>query len=533
MQKRESLERCIAVGSGKGGVGKSTTAINLSLMYARQQKNTAIVDLDPLSNITTILDIDEHNNYDIPAIDAHSLAFEDIVLHYSDTCDILFPTKKAVDGNAQILSHLIFRKFAHCMQKMYDYIILDLPAGLANEYLSEFMPYIKLLLVVLQPEPTSHLTSGAYVKAALEINKSLEVFFWHNKYSPIKTRHFLDDKIITNYNNYVEKEYRINEKQKKQCKNIAFIPPESTLDMLNSVQRPEEYAWHNMNSTLKYLNEICVLTFLRIPKVSPQLQEFIYYFFHTLSHIANPDEIRTHLINECESATRLTLLPKSAQQQIRKIDNNAFAPLLSCPLYQYIRIALQKFETLDNNNSVGIDTVRVYEIFRQSVIQVLQEIDKQIYSLSPRFRRMEALLALHLVLCAIGKNKKTSDLIYQHIPMRIKDGVRIRNRRSQIQHLVFKNDQLHKRHLLLLKQIYPIVMHILDRYKSSLNLKYIILASRTGGDDRLFYIRMISQSLHEIMHSGLGVAIGIKTSNAYWNTKKASEYLEAALKGHE
>jgi cellulose biosynthesis protein BcsQ len=49
--------KILAVGSGKGGVGKSTTALNLALLSARAGMRTALIDMDPLSNLATILDL--------------------------------------------------------------------------------------------------------------------------------------------------------------------------------------------------------------------------------------------------------------------------------------------------------------------------------------------------------------------------------------------------------------------------------------------------------------------------------------------
>ncbi len=49
----------IAVSSGKGGVGKTITACNLAIYYARKGLRVGLVDLDPLSDVASLLDIYE------------------------------------------------------------------------------------------------------------------------------------------------------------------------------------------------------------------------------------------------------------------------------------------------------------------------------------------------------------------------------------------------------------------------------------------------------------------------------------------
>jgi Mrp family chromosome partitioning ATPase len=51
--------RSVAIVSGKGGVGKTITAVNLALYYCQRGLRVALVDLDPLSDVASLLDLAE------------------------------------------------------------------------------------------------------------------------------------------------------------------------------------------------------------------------------------------------------------------------------------------------------------------------------------------------------------------------------------------------------------------------------------------------------------------------------------------
>ncbi len=119
--------KIITVSSVKGGVGKTTTVLNLAGIYYQMKKKVLVIDLDLYSGgVATLLNID--NNRDIYTIvDAISnnrfTSLDDYVISYNKGIDIIAAPRDPRDAN-KIESKYIDRIIG-IARSLYDVILLD------------------------------------------------------------------------------------------------------------------------------------------------------------------------------------------------------------------------------------------------------------------------------------------------------------------------------------------------------------------------------------------------------------------------
>ncbi len=126
----------ISIANQKGGVGKTTTAINLSACLGAAEKRTLLVDLDPQGNATSGMGIDRaacpHSVYDllVGSVPAPKAVVSDVV----DGVDVVPSTQDVVGAEVELVG-LADRetRLYTALQSLggaYDFVIIDCPPSL-------------------------------------------------------------------------------------------------------------------------------------------------------------------------------------------------------------------------------------------------------------------------------------------------------------------------------------------------------------------------------------------------------------------
>lgn len=125
-----------AVANQKGGVGKTTSVINIAALLGSRGLKTLVVDIDPQANATSGLGVNKldvrHSTYDLLLQEA---AISDVLLSQDEYGLDLLPSNPALAGAEVELVNVIGREYRlqqslSALNGSYDYVLIDCPPSL-------------------------------------------------------------------------------------------------------------------------------------------------------------------------------------------------------------------------------------------------------------------------------------------------------------------------------------------------------------------------------------------------------------------
>ena len=151
------MGRVIAISNQKGGVGKTTTAINLSACLAEKGKRVLTIDMDPQGNTTSGLGIDkstvEHTSYQL--LTNETTIWEAMTPSIVPGLSVIASERSLAGAEIELIGvedrEFILKKEVDKVRDNYDFVIIDCPPSL-NTLTVNAMTTADSVLVPIQCE---------------------------------------------------------------------------------------------------------------------------------------------------------------------------------------------------------------------------------------------------------------------------------------------------------------------------------------------------------------------------------------------
>ena len=235
-QQMTPKARVITITSGKGGVGKSSVAVNLAVQLRKLGKRVIIFDADlGLANVEVMFG----------AIPKYNLS--DLIYQGRDIREIITPGPMDIgfiSGGSGIVTKDQISYLVHSLSKLdelADVILIDTGAGVSDSVL-EFVIASPEVILVTTPEPSSLTDSYSLLKALYRnpgfIKNGIQIHVVANKVNSVQEGKLVYDKLESVVSQFLHgtlhyfgmiPQDAVIEKAVRQQKTVSLMAPESNI----------------------------------------------------------------------------------------------------------------------------------------------------------------------------------------------------------------------------------------------------------------------------------------------------------------
>jgi cellulose biosynthesis protein BcsQ len=527
------MANSIAIASGKGGVGKTTTASNLAIYYARKGLQVGLIDIDPLSDIAVIFDLPKILFLNKEPKLLKNKPLDSYTINILPNLDLLFPITKTGTFDSILLKELIEIDYSSELNIKYDLLIFDMPAGLQLEENLNFLTLTDNLILVTNPEPVSHVSAGAYLKEANKINRG-KVFLWHNKYKGYSEINFDPTDVIGNYNKNMPLEDHISHKN-FNIQNIAFIPEDRSMDLLQGDPAILIQLLRNISNILDMVHSELLKNTSCNADISDRMKELIKFYFKAHPIIPNAGESLGNL------AAYIAVLSGISIKESQSKDYNLFTENQKSELLAFIKV-IQK-------NTLRQQLLKTERLINQKIASLESEtslfsvpmshdpgnaLDKELSIVLIKIQNSGllslynsgGLLLYYFSLYKLFQSDKLLNLLLKFIPRKDNE----RDRYTQIKNLLKKDDSYQKSYIKLIKTFLPLVARQVSTASKTFDLNNLVFRGKNGSIIKKVYLKLTSAFIHEAINGGLGIIINFDyrpASNVF--SKSAEDLLKQII----
>ncbi len=511
--------KAVAIGSGKGGVGKSTTAVNLALYYARKGKRVALIDLDPLSDIATILDL---NPAEAVLTGGNGSAgrggLEAQVNRVFNNLDLIFPRPKLEGKDRERALQRLFGEFLQKAGRSYDVLLMDLPAGNRYEDNLVYLPFTANLVVVTNAEPTAHVSTGGYLRSVLELERPPAIGLWHNRYAALADADFDPRDVIGNYNRNVPDELRIPDGAAGRVDDLGFVPRDPALDLLQANPSILINVYRRMLDMVEVIQQQRLTNLLSELQLAGRSLELVRYYLRANPEIGDLDACLDSLLGYMDRITADDQRPQRTPAG-SGLMRRAFRGVLDVVRRDRLReflIGLAKLlqeeigrqEEARRPFAAGTPVPASRAIDRR-MSRLLMYLNLSAAELGDVLHGSAGVLLVYFALYKLLQSRSILRVISEFIPKKASTrGSRVRNRREQIRALVENSQDYRRRFFTLVKALYPVYNRQVAAIVQTFDLQKLVLRNEKGGVKRDAYLKLLVSFLHDSLNCGLSVIVG-------------------------